>query len=606
MEKHTKRISKFVLALSAGFILAGCDPITAVPTNYNKPIISNIDENQPLELKDNLLGKIYDAVAQDRNTKIVSDLLEYVAKQQLGSYEEIFSDGSKTDFLNSHSNIFGEAADTNRDERFSTFVSDLQERIDEFFYNEISGESYKDDLGRFSEDKFFKNRIFELYDVKTIDKDTKTKLENNVFFITPSKLKDGKKTHYNTYLFGDYTDYIEKKIFPQILKDKLVEQYIYDENPSSLGLAYARQVNMIKVPYTSQADMMPIIENFCKTFIEGANKSAYDLEILTLAVKGFTSVGDFVTTGVQPLSTTGTVKDIGFNAYTLLNASATEMVEVKAADISHYTCDNVVLIPAGNYFKCTKIGAIIDSYNKAIQAEKDGRFAKANDKAELDKFTGDNKSKEFNLRKKIIDLAKEDYTTDGWFVKNGGLSDLPSALRDRLFNINVANTLDDGSLKYEKDGISEKQTVEGVTYYPIGDYETDKSGAALKRLPYLRNINGKKFVIPAKSQSFDANHFNYAYHDGESKAYYFVEVVEAPSKPKLKESQEGSYAKLFPDDTFKTERISRQVAKVLSTKDTFIKDAYTKYLKDYTFTFYETSLYEHFKSEYPDLFEDED
>ena len=46
---------------------------------------------------------------------------------------------------------------------------------------------------------------------------------------------------------------------------------------------------------------------------------------------------------------------------------------------------------------------------------------------------------------------------------------------------------------------------------------------------------------------------------------------------------------------------SRQVAKILGTKDTYIKDAYTQFLNNYEFTFYDQSLFDYLKSEYPDL-----
>jgi hypothetical protein len=39
-------------------------------------------------------------------------------------------------------------------------------------------------------------------------------------------------------------------------------------------------------------------------------------------------------------------------------------------------------------------------------------------------------------------LRKRDFTTDGWYIKNGGLESLPSEIRTRLFNIGVANGVD--------------------------------------------------------------------------------------------------------------------------------------------------------------------
>ena len=84
------------------------------------------------------------------------------------------------------------------------------------------------------------------------------------------------------------------------------------------------------------------------------------------------------------------------------------------------------------------------------------------------------------------------------------------------------------------------------------------------------------------------------------------EVLEAPSTAKL--NTESSVYKTNDGkvDLGKIEAFSRQIAKILGTKDSYIKDAYTQYLNKYEFTFYDTSLYEYMKSEYPDLdvFED--
>ena len=187
---------------------------------------------------------------------------------------------------------------------------------------------------------------------------------------------------------------------------------------------------------------------------------------------------------------------------------------------------------------------------------------------------------------------KEDYTTDGWFVKNGGVSELPSAIRDRLFNIKVANTLDNDSLVNENS--DEKM---GAYEYEDGDKSKDK----ITRLPYLRNIYGKKVILPSKSLSYEKDPYNYIYHDVDGKAFYICEVLEAPSTAKLNESSKVYTA-------LEKEQISRQIAKILGTKDSYIKDAYTDYLNDnkYLFTFFDTSLYDYFKSEFPDLDQFED
>ena len=627
MEKNiSKKLLAGVCALSGAFILASCDPISAVPTNYDEPIVINAD-GSPVAGDDNKTGKIYDSVATDRNTKIVSDLLEEVALGRFGSYKEIkdanANEEAKLAYINAHSKVFhrdgddkfadkGVDAKAVRLNRFNIFYEDIMDRINEFFYNEITSGSYNDDEGKFDESKLWMAHYYEFYDLQPIPDGATF----NTFFVT-NKLT--KKNAYS-FLHDLYSNseegkrgYIEEKVFPQILKDKLVEEYVYNNNYSSLGRAYARKVNYIKVSYESDVTPWKMLKKFADKYIVGDGVDDFNFEIIADAMKGYKGIGAFDVTDDAETSNKGIIKFDGSEAaYNLLKdtlggdpvddgTSSCNGIEVKEADAKHYKLGDVVLVPAGTYYKETKLGQLLVSYQKAIRAEESGRFPIASEKAELDKFTSSGKSKAYGLREKLISLAKEDYTTDGWFVKNGGLSELPSALRDRLFNINVANTLDDGSLKYESNDGAEG-------HYPMGSYETDKNGKDVKRAPYMRNINGKKFVIPAKSQAYADNPYNYVYQDVDGKAFYIVLVEEAPSTPKLNLDSATSYSKLVEtkDDVFKTETIAREVAKVLGTKDSYIKDAYTEILKGYEFTFYETSLYEHFKSEYPDLFDDED
>lgn len=594
----SKKILAGVLALSAGFVLASCDPITATPKSYNDPIISNVEND-----KENLMGKIYDAVATDRNTKIVSDLLEEIAEKKFGSYHDIqkanSSDAEKKAYIAAHPEVFVKETDKNVEgateeemqlHRFDVFYQDISERISEAFYNEITSGSYNDDDGRFSEIKLWMAHYYEFYDLGK-----KAEAEANKFFVTNELTKENAFSKLcGLYTSEDGRGYIEEKVFPQIIKDKLVEEYALNNAYSSLGRAYARKVKYVKVAYEDHVVPWKLLKTFASTIIESP-VDYIDFEIVAKALKGLERIGDFADAtgdGVQAL-------DAGSSAYGLLKSTLGEPDSSADDKDESKNCikvetaiklGDVELIPAGDYYKETKLGKLIVSFKKAQRAEEAGRFPTATDKAELDSFLSSGKSKEFGLREKLISLSKEDYTEEGWYVKNGGLGELPSELRDRLFNINVANSLDDDSKLIREEAEN------------MGAYEKDKDGNPVKRLPYMRNIYGKKLVIPAKSQSYADNPYNYVYQDVEGKAFYIVEVLEAPSTPKLNLESEDSYSKVNP---FKTEDIAKQVAKVLGTKDSYIKDAYSEYLEKYTFTFYETSLYEHFKSEYPDLFEEE-
>ena len=585
MEKHiSKKLFAGILALSAGFILASCDPVSAVPQNYNNPIIASTDGE--IVLDGNNLGTLYDSITSERNSKIVDDILSQIAEKKFGSYAEFLDACSSTEkqvaFVKAHEDFFG--TDENKDARFTAFMNDLEERISEYFYNEITSGSYNDDLGRFSEKKLYNAHKYELYDLGEEPATFKT------FFVDKELTKENAFSKLNGDVYkvaeAGKRGYIQEKVYPDILRNKLVEDYIYKNNPSSLGRAYARELSYVKISYEGESKFADsLMENFAKTEIQDthADREHIDFSIIENAYKGF-----LPSDTQNPLIT-----PVSGDAKTLLDAvvtSADDKIVVDYTDPNFdeedYKTNNIVLIPEGTYYKDTKIGEILEDYQKAVKAEAQGRFPTSENKEALDSFTADGKSKQYGLLQKLISLMKEDYTTDGWYVKNGGVTELPSAIRDRLFNIRVANSLDDGSLINENG-----------TDHQLGDYQYvdgDPAKDKLTRLPYLRNIYGKKVVLPSKSLSFDKDPFNYVYHDVDAKAFYVCEVLEAPSTAKLNETSQVYSA-------LDKENISRQVAKILGTKDSYIKDAYTEYLNKYVFTFYDTSLYDYFKSEYPDL-----
>ena len=50
-------------------------------------------------------------------------------------------------------------------------------------------------------------------------------------------------------------------------------------------------------------------------------------------------------------------------------------------------------------------------------------------------------SKEVGKQIKTNEILGNDHTENGWYIKNGGLTNLPDSIRNRLFNIGVANAV---------------------------------------------------------------------------------------------------------------------------------------------------------------------
>ena len=598
MEKHiSNKLIRGLFALSAGFLLASCDPVHALPKNHAESIVVNNDaEKSEIGIKDNDLLQIYNLIESGKNEEVVSQILREIAEKKFGSYKEFYeaaNDASKqAAYIAAHADYFGTEG---TEQRFKDFKEDLEARISEAFYNEITSGSYNDEDGKFSEEKFYNAKRYDLYDLPAASAEVKT----NKFYVTKELTKENAfaslKAVYHNFTSGK-RGYIEEKVFPDILKNKLVESYIYDNNPNSLGRAYARRINYIKVSYEEEfGSLWTLLKKFSKEYIEDA-PGKLDFELVASAVKGFTVFEEtqMVNEIYSDTDETATKVKALLEAAHAGESDEEKYIDVPASDDYKYGT-SITLVPAGKYYKGTKLGEILKSYEVAIDAEEHGRFATSTEKAELDKFTGEGKSKEYGLMQKLISLAKEDYTTEGWFLKNGGATELPSAIRDRLFNIKVANILDDNADFTTKSGKEHKAELPAET--TLGDYNEKN---------YLRNINGNKLMLSSEASTFENEHYNYIHQDKDGKAFYIVEVLEAPSTAKFNENlEETVYKKDGKADTVRIEQLKRQVAKILGTKDSYIKDAYTDILQGYEFKFYDSSLFDYLNNEYPDLDLDE-
>ena len=599
------------MVVSAGFLLASCDPVHTLPSKHTEEIVINADQSS-LGIDDNTLLEIYNLVQSGQNEEAVSKILREIAEKKFGTYKEFYDASHATDdsvrdaYLSAHSEYFGT---DDRVDRFNEFVKDIESRISEAFYNEITSGSYNDVDGKFSEAKLYNAKRYELYDFV----DMPAEVAANKFFVTSELTKEnvfsGEGSSHK--LLGQYFNfgegkrgYIEEKVFPEIIKNKLVESYIYSNNDSSLGRAYARKINYIKVSYEDEfADLWKLLKKFADLHIEQAN-SKMNFELITSAVKGFSKFSDSQMVDVVQKADSGDAQLVNAllssvygtpasNPENFIHVVRDEEHPESEAEIAwqkHYKYDSsTVLVPAGYYYKDTKLGQILKSYADAIAAEDAGRFATDSQKAELDKFTGEGKSKQYGLMQKLISLAKEDYTTDGWVLKNGGATELPSSIRDRLFNIQVANILDDN--EGEKARLPQEAE--------LGDYEKDSQRAK----NYLRNIYGHKLMLSSEASTFANEHYNYIHQDVDGKAFYICEVLEAPSTAKFNDSSSSVYKKADGSvDSLRIEHLKRYIAKVLGTKDSYIKDAYTEELNKFTdYNFYDSSLYDYLKSEYPDM-----
>lgn len=544
------------LVAASAFVLSSCNEVTALPKFYEDPIILN-DDGTKTDVYQNIMSLIYDALtsSSDNPKKVLDEMMYVIAVDQFGSFAEVEELAAKDanaaevrTFIEAHDNVYRDENDAVADKvanefaRLVHFKDTMDYRIKEVFHDAATGGSYSK-RSRFDEEKYAVSLVGDLYDIEGVFEDATVWYKD--VLVTP----DVEVEDIVDFVHIDrYQDYIERGVLPRLYREKLVEQFIYDNNYSSLGRTYAREVEYIKIvnndAYPSAAKSL--INAFVDKYILDVNAAdEVDFEVLANAWRGINLSDDAVTTLLET-AFTGT------------------SVPVTDADVLAQLAGPSV------YYPQTQFGSIAKDYLKIT----DDRFT--NDTGIESDFTNSNAyTKQVGLTIKSDSLKLEDYTNDGWYVKSGGLSELPEAIRSRLFNINVANE--------------------------VGSIEAEDATHSYESGQYVRNLRGEFYLTPTTSeQGTDVRKDNFVIYDISSSTYYIIKVKEAVSTSKLSRLSDNSYPTLERED------IAKEVTHVLSAKDSYINNAYESYIKLYSVIYHDTTIYDYFKEQFPDLFDDED
>ena len=334
-----------------------------------------------------------------------------------------------------------------------------------------------------------------------------------------------------------YEDFIENNLLPKIYRELLVETYLIDQDYSSLGRSYARRVNYVALKVSTEYPeaVKYLMDTFIDQYIlaEDADEVA-DLEILANAWRGV---------------------DTSEQEYQLL---------VDAG------------LAGGEFIPRTLYGEILERYSK-INPEN----PLLTDKSIESEFTGNGQyTPEVGLAIRRNELSKRDFTTDGWHVKNGGLGSLPASIRDRVFNIGVANAID--RISDESDNVQNPETSD-----------------------FLRKINGVSYLIPQTSQQNDAR--NFLLYDANSTTYYIVQVLEAVNTTKMNASATSTtnYDSIEGDDGEKRTLIAGEIARILGVREASINASNLHWLKLAELNFHDQTIYDFFKERFPTLYDED-
>ncbi len=578
IDAKKKKIVGGSLLLSASLLaLASCDTFYALPDNYMDPILNN-EDGTATDVYNNIFNEIYDAIALGQTDRILDEFMYIIAKDQFGDYETLdalFEEGASTSELAAYAKTYPDVFTNDNDDyllenatytisedellaqRVSNFYERIQERIREHFYDEVTSGSYSD-RSKYEEKKLAMSYYSDLYDIEISHNDW---YEG---YISPEFTEDD----VSSFVHLDYyEDYINRALIPEIYRSLLVEQFLYDDYYSTLGRAYGRNVDIIELTssttYTTDgvnlnAAASRLLYAFADTYIlEQTDANAeVDFEIAANAWRGF-----------QGLNADGTIIE--------LSTEETQLLE----DAGFTTTDTITIgSQTITYYTATQLGILLDQYQLIDQGN---RFASDAAEEALATFTNNNTySKETGLLIQLAELALTDYTTDGWYVRTDGLSDLPDSIRNRLFNISVSTEIDN----FDED---EMETYDDHTYDPDN---------------YVRYINNNYYLTPATSETAERDSHNFVMY--ESGSSYIVKINEAVATSKLSLTNDYGYFNLRPNNILFTEETAFDIAEILASRDTYTNSAYEKYIDLYSVTYHDSNIFDYFESTFPDLFDD--
>lgn len=645
---NKKLLTPLFIAASFAMIACSANEIVARPSWVDDPIVED-------NVKDKTLKEIYDAIKKlgDTNANVLNKVMYDIAQKQLGHFKDyedkdgkhiglktiangkatdeeiddfikdypIYKSDEKTYVLNgefkAEEKAITEAADkrANSISKIKAMYERIYENVFEKLFDEIKGGSYSTKLDKFFEEDYFvqhlyKEMYYEDYD-PTVDPDKLAK--DRVFIpktanqkwseyvnIIDGSTKDGKGFLHldedgNANFTKYYSEYISRKVLPEIYRTLLIENYVREQRETNLGRSYARKVNMITVPRNSST---PRVNSAIRDML-------YDFATNKIAVTVGTPETNFepikdAMVGIAPFKSETESMLSGFDK--LMVNDKPFIWGIRTTEDGHDAGDPEKDTLVDTYvYRGTKLYDIVEKYLKIMDVTCDATITTyknfhftpkshltSDEQAAYDDLT--NKSAytvEKGLEIKEREIRLTDMTTDGWFLKSGGLSELNEKFRDQLFNITTSNILDK---QMEKDTPDTNDT---IRYF--GSKNRDENTGRFE--------SRKAYVFDPRSEA----NVSVVLDDG-STNFYIVEVEEAASASKLSsEATSGSYLELKATKTFgesnvDTNEIYSKITEQVANSDTYKKNAEQYYLMISNIVFYDQSVYDYFKSQFPDLF----
>ena len=607
-KKLTRVLAISVLGL---FALTACDDVVAKPTNYETPLVDVTGTGYSDELHNNIASVVYDAIHDAGiGEDVLNQILYVYSISAFGPYngnvtvngkkvstmegtvtlEQAATDDSKIDdFVRNHKAYWDKGTNGRTDANNPTTVSDsekervrtryysVNDRIAEEMYNKINNDSYKD-MHEFSELTFIKSLRASLEDVEDLTGHTAADFYKDRILpaYEPEDVFGNADKGFDGYLHRSYYDsdkntYIVDKVVPTIYRQLLTEQYVVDETYNTLGRSYARNVNIIK--FNANENNPSAAYSLAKELVDEINDPDYKSHYI------YNNLKDDLLERFKEYSRAqiGVVGAIGTEA-TILNGANIFKHEYSAYEQSLDLDDDLE-----TYFPGTDYGDTAKNYSKMKDLKANGVST------DLESTFSNNGQYSFyvGLTQEKYSLEEKDYTTNGWFIKNGGLTDLPDSIRNRLFNIGVATGVKEG--EHANDNARTYDTTKNEWTIPAGENS------------YIARINGHNFLKTSSRVKGDPVTHDILHYDSSSKCYYIVEVIDAVSSSKLAVNGKNNYESTVGAEEM--QRIVDEVCKVVGKSESYSTLATKKCLRAMAIEYHDQSVYDYFKSNYPELFD---
>ena len=461
--------------------------------------------------------------------------------------------------------------DAHYNARIATSVADFYEHIEtgikKSFWGNVTNSTYQE-RGYFCETKFARAQRNNLYVIA----DAVFEAEFETLVKGSDNFEDVADYYFPGYL-QNYKDYIERSLLPDAYRKFIVEDYLRENNYSSLGHTYAR-----KIQYIALAD----ISGYSLATQRLVN--SYAGNVLEATKEEMTAFCEQVVDDAHLAS----FRDFHFldrlycGTYDQEDAVEKAMAEavLKDADFERKVPNEGV-----SYYPATKAGAIYKDY---YELDNNSRWTTGS----TTDFTGGGAyNSETGLALKLRDVVATNQVTEGWYTSSE-LGTILTDLKTRLFKIQVAN---------EVDSLPANATQE----------EVDALNASLSYGCYRQ---GSYYIVPETRQKpVEGEPYRpYLIYDKSSSSWVIMRVDEAVKNSKLGKKNNGKDNPITYVDLAEAGRrqgkptenqIILQVAGMMADSDTYIKAARLKVLEGGSLTYHDQSVYDYFKATFPDLFD---